>query len=765
MVVVAETISAATSPLLTVKHAAPPAQRTAVLRQRLLDLLTETDAKLGVVVAPAGWGKTTLLAQWVEQVTPSRQVAWLSLDESDNDPGRFWAYLLGSLVSSTGIGTAARQALTAPGEVDPVRVLLPLLVNELAGAEERLVLILDDYHTITDRGVHEGVEFLLSYLPPSLLLVLASRADPPLPLARLRARQQLVEVRGDDLRFTAEESAALLASVATVPLSQAAVSGLWQRTEGWAAGLQLAALALRGSAEPSATAAEIRGDDRHILDYLTAEVLTQTDPGHRDFLVRTSVLPRLSGPLCDAVLQLTGSGDLLLELARGNLFVTALDRRGEWFRCHGLFRDVLRRELERGSADLVPQLFDRAASWYADADDIEQAARCELAAGDPAAAIALLRTHEDWFFERGAASAYLELGEHAAAGGGADPQVFLMLAYAAALTGRFDRAVLWCDNAEKLVDDTTTIHGWHSALASVLAMRAAYGHIADGEVATALSDARRAVQLETDPAQPGYVVSRVALGSTLMRSERFDEAADVLLDAWDQPSRELLPTPVVLQAAGLFALVLLGQEPAGQRQLDRARSLLAEVSARADGAEAAWGDGAAAAVTWVRLAEGRLAYRSGDLEKAARTLRRAAMLADSWGRSSELVMSLTSLAEAELGRGDRAAARDALTRAREVAEQEPVRRAAVAELEALENRVGRGAARAARRLGHLDEELTDRELSILRALVGSASNREIGNSLFLSVNTVKGYIKSLYRKLGAASRADAVERGRSLGLI
>ena len=750
------------SPLLAVKHAVPPPRPGAVPRQRLHERLRAArDTRLCVVAAPAGWGKTTVLAQWATEPENQAHTAWVSLDASDDEPVRFWTYVLTSLCGvDPAVGGRALAALSAPG-VEPVTVALPLLINDLSASPGRYVLVLDDVHVLSDRLIWEGLEFLLTYLPPSLRMVLAGRADPPLPLARLRARGELTELRAEDLRFTPEESTAMVAAVGAAGLPPSAQIELWRRTEGWAAGLQLAALSVRGAGRPDARAAQLRGDDRHILDYFSSEVLDRLGHRQRDLLVRASVLERLSGPLCDAVLGCTGSDEVLRELESANLFVAALDPGRRWYRCHGLLRDVLRRELE-ADPDAVPALLTRAAGWYAGEGQLDEAVRHLIAAGDAAGAMDLLRSSEGWFFERGAAATYLQLGEDAAsAGGPADAEVFLMLAYAAVLSGRFDRVRSWCDAAEPLVDEpTVSIDGWLSARALLLTMRAAYGHVDDDRTAAALAEGRRAVQLETDPEHPGYVLARAALASAHMRCEQYGDAVALLDDAWRRPSRALLPTSALLQTAGLFALNLLHVG-----ELSAAEDVCAEVAERADAVEGAWGDAAAASITWLTLVGGRLAHRAGDQAVARARLLRAVQLAEVWGRDVELVRALSSLAEAELAAGDREAAREAVTRAREVADAAPIRRLAAEELQAVETRLGRGAVRAARRVGRLYEDLTDRELSVLRALSGPATQREIGAALFLSVNTVKGYTKSLYRKLGTSSRREAVERGRALGLV
>jgi ATP/maltotriose-dependent transcriptional regulator MalT len=751
------------SPLLSVKHQAPPPRAGAVTRQRLDDRLRAARAtRLCVVAAPAGWGKTTLLAQWASQPEEQHRTAWVSLDRSDDEPVRFWTYVLTALCGvDPPVGGRALAALSAPG-VEPVTVALPLLINELVANAGHYVLVLDDVHVLRDRRVWEGLEFLLTYLPASLRLVMAGRADPALPLARMRARGELTEIRAEDLRFTPEEAVAMITTVGGAQLPPPALTQVWRRTEGWAAGLQLAALSIRGSDRPDATAAQLRGDDHHILDYFSAEVLERLDPAQRDLLVRSSVLERLSGSLCDSVLGRTGSADVLRRLEEANVFVAALDPGRRWYRCHGLLRDVLRREFEAAHPDAGPALLRRAAEWYAREGRTDQAIQHLISAGDVVGAMELLRTSEAWFFERGAAATYLKLGEEAvSAGAPPDAQVFVMLAYAAVLSGRPDRVSHWCDLAEPAVDDREApIDGWRSARACLLTMRAAYGHEEGDRTSAGLAEGSRAVQLETDTEKPGYVLARAALASAHMRVEQYEEAVALLIDAWQQPSRALLPTPALLQTAGLLALNLLHVG-----DVEAARDVCDDVGPAADAVQQAWGDAAAAAVTWLTLVTGRLAQRGGDPAVARRHLRRAVELAEVWGRDAELVRALSSLAAVELAAGERAAAREAVTRAREIADAVPIRPLAAAELLAVETRLGRGAVRAARRVGRLHEDLTDRELSVLRALSGSASQREVGAALFLSVNTVKGYTKSLYRKLGASSRQEAVEQGRVLGLI
>jgi ATP/maltotriose-dependent transcriptional regulator MalT len=741
-------------PLLAVKREPPPLRPGGVRRERLVRRLHhDGSSRLTVVTAPAGWGKTTLLSQWVHDPAERRPVAWVSLDESDNDAVRFWTYVLTAL-EPTGVGGQALAQLSAPG-VDVLTVALSTLLNELVERSDTRVLVLDDFHVVTDPRVIESVEFLVAYLTPALHLVVAGRFDPPLPLARLRARGELTELRARDLRFSEHEAAELVEVVGAVRLGPQDTVALLDRTEGWAAALQLAALAARDSDLPSGRG-PLHGEDRHVLDFFDTEVLARLPARSHDLLVRTSVLERLSGPLCDAVLEQRGSAEVLDDLDRANLFVVALDAGRQWYRCHRLFRDALRHRLDTTDPLSGRAVLRRAARWFLDQGHVDEAVRHLVAAGDAAAALDVLVGAGLWFFARGATATHLQLGERLVARS-SDPRAHLTMAFAAATCGRFDRIGPWLRSAEPLITrDSPPLDGWSSLQAGLLATRAGYAPDPD----RALPEARRAVELEPTPGTRGFVVTRVVLGSVLAATGRFDDAAEVLTTAWRDPARPEVPVLLELQAAGQLAASLF--ETGADTELCR---VLAEARPQAAAAERAWADGAAAAVSRLRTVEGRLAHRDGRVEEARACLRHAVQLAEAWGEPSIEVSAHVALAEAELAAGDRPAARSALARAQDIAQAEPVTPAARDRLAAVAERLGRGSAAAARRAGDLVEELTDRELSILRMLPGSATQREIGAALFLSINTVKSYTRSLYRKLGVAGRADAVRRARELGII
>jgi LuxR family maltose regulon positive regulatory protein len=359
--------------LLESKYRVPGRRRGAVARPRLEERLGA--AALTLVSAPAGFGKTTLLTEWLADAPA---VAWLSLDGRDNDPALFWRYVVAALRAAVdGVGEVAAQLLASSTEA-----ALAALLNDLDGLPTDLVLVLDDYHLIEAPEVHDGVAFLLEHQPPRLHLVLATRADPPLPLARMRARGRLVEVRAADLRFTAEESAAYLNGPMGLRLSEGDVAALDGRTEGWIAALQLAALSMQGRGDASAFIAGFAGDDRYIVDYLAEEVLARQPADVRDFLLMTSILERLTGPLCDAVTGRPGGKATLVALERANLFLVPLDDRRQWYRYHHLFADVLQAHLldERGAG--VGELHRRASAWFEANADASQAIGHALAGGD-----------------------------------------------------------------------------------------------------------------------------------------------------------------------------------------------------------------------------------------------------------------------------------------------------------------------------------------------------------------------------------------------
>ncbi len=371
------------TPILSTKLYVPAPRPQVVLRPRLAERLSEgLHRKLTLISAPAGFGKTTLVSDWVARC--GRPVAWLSLDEADNDPTRFLTYLVAALQTITaGVGEGVLRMLQSPGP-PPAEAMLTALINEITTIRERFVLVLDDYHLIDAKPVHTALNQLLGHLPPQMHLVIATRKDPDLPLAQLRVRDQVTELRGTDLRFTRAEAAGFLTEVMGLGLSAEEVAALEVRTEGWIAGLQLAAISLRGYKETTSFIRSFTGSHRFVMDYLVEEVLNQQPIHVQTFLLRTSILDRMCGPLCDAVL-LTSSpaGQATLEeLERANLLLVPLDGNREWYRYHHLFAEALQARLRKEWPDQVASLHLRACEWYEQHDFRSDAIRHALAAAD-----------------------------------------------------------------------------------------------------------------------------------------------------------------------------------------------------------------------------------------------------------------------------------------------------------------------------------------------------------------------------------------------
>jgi LuxR family maltose regulon positive regulatory protein len=409
--------------LLVTKLRIPPVRPDRIPRPRLIERLNAgLTRKLILLSAPPGFGKTTLLTEWIHALTPGSspaeqergvgvRAAWLSLDEGDNDPARFLTYLVAAAQTlEPGIGETIPPLLQSP-EPPPIEMLLSTLINDLAVLTAPRLLVLDDYHLIQTPAIHRAVAFLVEHLPPQLHLVIATRADPPLPLSRLRARDQMIELRLSDLRFTPEEAEAFLNHAMRLGLSSGDAAVLAARTEGWITGLQMAALSIQTKTDKSTFIATFSGSHAYIADYLTDEVLDQQPEPLKTFLLQSSILDRLSGPLCDAVTGRTDGQGTLEHLAEANLFLVPLDDERCWYRYHRLFADLLRKRLQQTQPDGLPDLHRRASVWHEQNGFAAEAIEHALAAGDFDRAADLAERSATTFWQRGEFATYQKMLE------------------------------------------------------------------------------------------------------------------------------------------------------------------------------------------------------------------------------------------------------------------------------------------------------------------------------------------------------------------
>jgi LuxR family transcriptional regulator, maltose regulon positive regulatory protein len=737
--------------VLASKLRPPPGRPGAVARQALLSRLSEDHpwVRLVVISAPAGWGKTCLLRDWRLADTASGTV-WLSVDAGDNDPVRFWAHVIAGVTGvSAGFGAAASRVLTAPGAVG-LDAMLPMLANELAALPVPVTLVFDDYHLVSNPEVLDSVGFLVGHLPPGVRLAVATRADPELPLARLRARGELLEIRADDLRFTEDETAALLNGTMGLALGAADIVALQQRTEGWAAGLHLAGLSLRGRPDPSAFIRAFAGDDRQIVDYLLAEVLDGLPTEIRAFLLRTSVLDRLSGPLCDAVAGCEGAQRILEEMERCNLFLVRLDTRRRWYRYHHLFGDLLRNELDRAEPGLAAVLHRRAWAWHEAHGNLAEAIGHAISAGDLDEARELIVSGWHACFNEGlveTVESWLDrLPPEIVAD---DARLCLVRAWLARNLGRLDEVEPWVEIAEAGVPRGPMREGIASIESAACMLRAGYRQMI-GDLAGAEPPSRRAAALEASGTPRWRAGSLATMGANLCWQGRDHEAVAILEQVVD------VGRPQANNLAAVWALGCLGALRARADDLEAAERYARQATDLADryGLAEYW----IAATALVTLAD--VLDRRGRTAEAEAVAVRGLKLARRGRARLETACALLCLARIGCRDGDIDEARARLRAARQIIADcaDP---GVLAELLARTERVlalRTGAAGVAR--GRPAEPLSVREQEILRWLSSQLSLREIAGQLFVSYDTVKSHARHIYRKLGVSSREQAVSQVR-----
>ncbi len=877
--------------LLTTKLHPPRRRRNLIARARLRDLATRTThPALTLVSAPAGFGKTTLVADWF---SGEHTTAWLSLDPRDDDPERFWTYVLAAL-ESVAADLSSDTAALLQGRRAPLETVVATLINDLETASQDIVLVLDDYHVINDSEIHDSVAFLLEHLPPQISLVIVTRADPPLPLASLRADGDLLEVRAADLRFTADEASEYLNGAMDLTLTTADVGVLEARTEGWIAALQLAALSMQGRSDPASFINEFAGDDRFILDYLADEVLDRQTERVCEFLLDTSLLSRLTGPLCAAVTGQDDAKTTLEELDRANLFLIPLDDRRAWYRYHHLFGDVLRARLFDRQPDRAATLHRRASDWYARNGEPREAIAHALAGDDPEQAAMLIELAAPVMQQARQESQLRSWLEALPADLYSDRPVLAMALVGARMaTGDTDGldpllevVDSWLGRTETPIVFDEIAHGRLPAMAAV--HRAGLALLA-GDLDGTIGHAHRVLELVAadDHLQRGAAAALLGLASWsrgdlesgrkyYIQSVACFEAGDYLSDVmgcslaladiqvslgrlreahltFESALRHTVERPGLRGAAdmhvGLSLLAVehndldaaaehlrssaelgdhlgLPQHPyrwrvamarlhEAQSHLDKALELLTEAEARYNtdyspsvrpvsalkarievklgefDAGARWADTHGLSshdeLSYVRefehltLARVLLARGSThEVEQAKGLLRRLFTAADGH-RNGNTVEILVMQALAQQTAGDNTGATAFLAQALSRAEPEGYVRSfldadpTVTDL--LRQLADTSHGYAARILGaeraselrhryraSEPDELSDRELDVLRLLRSDLSGPDVARELHVSLNTLRTHTKHIYTKLGATNRREAVTRAAELGL-
>jgi LuxR family maltose regulon positive regulatory protein len=716
---------------------APPLRPGIVERPRLVDsLMSAAHVPVVLVSAPAGYGKTTLLALWREH--DQRPFPWVSLDAADNDPVVMVSGMLEALAPVVEFDAAIRDGLRAPAPALE-ELVLPSVVDACVASRHPFVLVLDDVHLIGEPRCFTVIDYLAQRLPVGCQLALATRTDPPLPLASLRAHGQLVELRAAELSLGDAEAQALLAA-AGVHLADDRVASLVERTEGWPAAIYLAALSLRDRSDPEDFVDRFAGMNRHVADFLSEDVLSRQPENVIGFLLHTCVVEELTASLCDALTERTDADAMLRELERSNLFVVPLDEERRGYRYHHLFAQYLRAELARREPTLVPELHRRAWRWYRGQGLVGRAVPHAQAAGDFDVAGVLVAARWSAMANRG----QLETVRHWLAGF-EDTQIdghaplAVAAGWIAALRGDRERAARFTRAAGRGSWDGPLPDGTASLEAAVAIMSSAFDP--DG-VAHMRSAAQRAVDLEPETSRNrGQALVLLGIAQTLEGD--FAQARDVLADA-ARLDGETSTGAIALAHLALIAL-REGDEDAAFRHAQRAHRIVERPRLGGD---------LAGVCTYCVVAH--VLCRRGGLEAAAVAVQRANALLPRltetfWWLMIETRILLAPVLVA-LDRRDEAVAR--LDEAAALlAEHADAGRLPDWHEEATRN------LRGARRRPQPSQDLSDAELRILRLLASQLTLREIGRELYLSTNTVKTHTRSIYRKLGVSSRADAVKAG------
>jgi LuxR family maltose regulon positive regulatory protein len=737
------------APLLTIKLVPPVLTSRWLPRSEVVERLVGADEPVVFITAPAGWGKTSLLAAWLDAEQGRRPAAYLQLEESDDTAPVFWTYVVAALRRACPeLGASAEEALRGP-DIDPMRDVVPSFLNELTEADCDLLLILDDYHEISREDIQSSVGYLIDHLPPRVQMAIATRADPTLHLGRLRASGNLVELRAHDLAFSATETAELLRRRFAVDLDDGAVELLRRRTEGWPAAIHLAGVSLQDTEDPGEFVGRFAGDDRNVADYLMGEALERVSDQDREFLLRTSVLDQLNGPLCDEVAGVTDGAATLDRLERSGLFVIPLDNTRHRYRYHRLFGDWLGHELRRTEPESIPELHRKAAAWYANNSSLQAAVDHAIDASDPPLAARLIdRYLQDWAAVHWSLvwQWFQQLPDDAIR---SYPMTAVARFNVALARGDFASSSQWIEAAEAALDAVPP--DLRPIVETTVAIHRAFGELAAGGDMEVARTASMAIADQERAAQSIIFAQAIGLAgiSTFWTTGPLD-AIPLLLEGSMARRRGSL------RDGGVTALLALAYAEVGDWAA--AEDTAADALALPEPDEwVGYPDRMAA-----HFALGMALLARGDRDEAVSRISTGLGMARGWVEPVFIAYGCLALADART----------------EYAEKRALVREARAMIEGLEGRgritelVAGAERKLALRRPHQEtagtvhvEPLTDRERDVLHLLRSDLSLREIAGELYISHNTIKSYTQSIYRKLGVTSRSAALETASDIDIF
>ncbi len=752
--------------ILSTKLFIPTIPPDVIHRPHLIEQVTaglKAGHSLTLVSAPAGYGKTTLLAEWIAAY--QAQIAWLSLDEHDNNELRFWKYFITALQTvSQSSGQKALQILESAQDIDP-QIFLTELVNDVAELDHKIIIVLDDYHVISNQAIHAGLIFLLEHLPPSLHLFIVTRADPRLPISRLRVRGKLTEIRIADLRFNSDETSQFLNNLMDLGLNTADIQALETRTEGWIAGLKLAALSMQGLANTHSFIQAFTGNQQYILEYLVDEVLQRQPEALQCFLVETSILEQMCASLCNAVTETTDSVNILAELHRRNLFVIPLDSEQYWYRYHHLFAEFLKSHLQRTRPDDLAMIHRRAAQWYQSNNYPEDALRHAFAIPDYPYVSHLVLNNWRQIYHQGRLDTAVQWLETLPSDFiRQSPPLGVAYCWTLFVRGDYDRIAYYLDDIMQVFEQMVTAgtlpkeHPEYNIIRQQVVLLKAIVMRHQGDVKSAMEQIELLiptinelrVTLGQTIADMGFTACYSQLGYTYVAANELDQAENYLNKV----------SPHARRCGNFLALAHATMEYVRisllQGKIDQAENVCRYELALLDQPE--YADFPAFCLIQLALADVLRAKKS--LEEAETILQTGLDMARKTGHVFYLAQGYLIAARLHYALGKNNQAQDDLHKAEQISES--IHNHFLDDMIAqtrMELVIKSSAVQA------LIEPLSERELDVLRLICVGKSNQEIADDLFIALDTVKRHINNIYGKLGVRRRSQAIIESRRLGFF